>query len=938
MDYALTALDAAKYIHGLIEKHSKNRKTLMDVSLRLVDDIQCLEDIRDSCGIGDSIPELDEEIAAYQNDLNELLDDCRKLFEEKPGFRRKVKHFYKTRINVGDIEEKLIEFEKRADLAQRRFENKNQINIRVELRHIHARLMSPAAELERSLGNQMVGQRNWRGLDQEEEVQIQIQEDEDADCTDSQEEPEDESSKGFKRLGGESRYREGGQKWKQDKSSEDGLDEGGLGDMELLTPDFPKSSLDDGALSVGSEEGSVDIRSHTTDVSNFSPREKLQNEPWENDSDEESSNDMQSPTPEVSKAASDDESEGQEEHIEPQECIEESQKREHSKAKVQLKRTTMTKDEAVQETLKLLNDIRDPDSRTPVTTWISKANKLAITLEQKLDMLSEALQLSEMCASLTRQLTDEYPSAFRPLLASNLRSLAKRLWKNRQPDQALEHSEEAVSLYRQLVIEDPEAYEPELASALMTYALDLSGVRRNDEALEPMEETVKIRRVLVERNPTKYTFDLAESLKNYSILLLKLRRGQDALNVRREVVELQEELAKQDPKKYKPYLAMALKILCSRLSGAHEYQQALKVQVRHARVRREISEKDLEKHAEYIIRKLLMYSSKLADRKLREDALQAAEEAVDLAEWLAKDDAHNHRLGEHDNDSDNSNDELDDDGGDGDGDDKESEGSSDSELNPHAALLAEAFTALSDRLYVMKRDEQALKAILRAADLWDTLRKHDSGSGKCKFNFVRSLDKLSQRQSVLGLHEKALKTANRAVEQWEALAQSNDRHLPHLGRAYEMLSLRLSKLGQQKDALNAIESSIEIFKELVEQKPRWHEPGLAQSLVTQSIAFAKAGRRKEALVSAEEAVTIYRRLAKDNPKVYKQKLASSLHEYAVRLSLIGRKERAHEVVTEAIDIYKQLAKDSPDKYGKIISKSTDLRIKLKADLVKSSLD
>ncbi|EJD07146.1 uncharacterized protein FOMMEDRAFT_165741 [Fomitiporia mediterranea MF3/22] len=791
--------------------------------------------------------------------------------------------------------------------------------MRVELRHIHARLMSPAAELERSLGNQMADQQEWQELDQDE-VQIQVRrEDDDGNDTDSQEDSEGGSAKDLDRLNGESRQREEERwKWKQDKPSENEPDEEGSEEMVLLIPDVSKISLNDETLSMGSENGSTETRSRTPDVFSISPRENPQDETWclpnsrppvtqpavanhqpsdvlgctsgfENDSDEDGSSVIPQHT------IPDDESKVHEVRMRvSSERIEESKRGKNSNAKVHPRRMTMTKNEAVQETRKLLNDIRDPDSCTPVTSWISKANNLSVILEQNLDMLSEALQLSEMCVSLSHQLSDEYPTAFRPLLASNLRNLAKRLWKNRQSGQALEHSGKAVSLYRQLVEEDPEAHNPELAAALMTYAIDLSEVRRHDEALEPMEEAVEIRRVLVEHNPAEYTFDLAELLKNYSILLVKLGRIQDALVVRREVVEIQEELAEQDPKKYNPYLASALKLLSSILSGIHEYQEALEVQVRHAQVRREISEKDLEKHAADIIRQLFTYSFKLADRKHREEALEAAEKAVELAAWLAKDDVHNTRHVQNDNDVDDNNDELEDDEDDGDGEDDEvSDGSDDSEPDPHTSLLAEAFTVLSDRLYEIKRDKPALKAILRAGVLWETLRRHDPDSGKYKFNFARSLDKLSQRWSVLNLHKKALKAANRAVQQWEDLVVSNDRHLPHLGER-----TKCSHYGSPK--------------ELVERNARLHEPGLAQSLVTQSIAFAKAGRRKEAPTPVEEAVDMYRRLAENNPKVYKRKLAYSLHEYAGRLSAVGQKGQALEIVTEAVDIYKQLAKDNPD--------------------------
>ena len=78
------------------------------------------------------------------------------------------------------------------------------------------------------------------------------------------------------------------------------------------------------------------------------------------------------------------------------------------------------------------------------------------------------------------------------------------------------------------------------------------------------------------------------------------------------------------------------------------------------------------------------------------------------------------------------------------------------------------------------------------------------------------------------------------------------------------LSLHLSNLGQQEDALRAVEEAVERRRQLAADQPAAFIPVLASSLKNLSDRLSDLGHQEDALKAIEETVELYRQLAAES--------------------------------------------------------------------------
>ena len=174
---------------------------------------------------------------------------------------------------------------------------------------------------------------------------------------------------------------------------------------------------------------------------------------------------------------------------------------------------------------------------------------------------------------------------------------------------------------------------------------------------------------------------------------------------------------------------------------------------------------------------------------------------------------------------------------------------------------------------------------------------------------------LSIRLSDVGERNAALEAAREAVELYRGLAEASPQaYMPDLAMSLNNLANRLSAVGERGDALVVAREAVRLRRVLAEASPQAYTPDLAGSLNNLAIRLSAVGERGEALVVAGEAVELYRALAEASPQAYMPDLAASLSNLANCLSSMGDRDRALVVAREAVELYRALAEASPQAY------------------------
>jgi len=189
--------------------------------------------------------------------------------------------------------------------------------------------------------------------------------------------------------------------------------------------------------------------------------------------------------------------------------------------------------------------------------------------------------------------------------------------------------------------------------------------------------------------------------------------------------------------------------------------------------------------------------------------------------------------------------------------------------------LAMSLSNLANRLSNLGHREEALAAAQKAVDI----RRDLAAARPDAFrpDLAMSLSNLANRLSDLGRREEALRAAQEAVEIRRDLAAARpDAFRPDLAMSLNNVATFLSDLGRREEALTAAQEAVEIYRDLAAARPDAFRPDLAMSLNNLANSLSALGRREEALTAAQEAVDIYRDLAAARPDAFRPNLAMSL--------------------------------------------------------------
>ncbi len=187
---------------------------------------------------------------------------------------------------------------------------------------------------------------------------------------------------------------------------------------------------------------------------------------------------------------------------------------------------------------------------------------------------------------------------------------------------------------------------------------------------------------------------------------------------------------------------------------------------------------------------------------------------------------------------------------------------------------------------------------------------------------ARILNNLSIQLSAVGRDDDALAAIERSVELYEPLVQTNAAaYTPDLARSLNSLSIRLSAVGRDDDALTASERSVELYEPLVQTNAAAYTPDLARSLNNLSIRLSAVGRDDDALTASERSVELYEPLVQTNAAAYTPDLARSLNTLSNQLSAVGRDDDALTASERSVELYEPLVQTNAAAYTPDLARS-----------------
>jgi tetratricopeptide (TPR) repeat protein len=240
-----------------------------------------------------------------------------------------------------------------------------------------------------------------------------------------------------------------------------------------------------------------------------------------------------------------------------------------------------------------------------------------------------------------------------------------------------------------------------------------------------------------------------------------------------------------------------------------------------------------------------------------------------------------------------------------------------------AVYVPELATALSNQgifLSEVGKWQEALTAEEEAVEFRERLLSTNPAAYEP--GLAQSLCNLGMHLSAVGPRGKAVAATERAAEICRRLVRANpDTYEPDLARALTQLGNRLSEVGRWQEALTAVEEGVQFRERLGETNPAAYEPDLARSLSSLGRVLGHMDRGAEALVAEQNAVKLWARLAQANPAAYEPDFARSLSSLGMPLAMAGRWGEALTSTEKAVKIYRRLAETAPARYEPDLARS-----------------
>ncbi|QFZ17135.1 AAA family ATPase [Saccharothrix syringae] len=228
----------------------------------------------------------------------------------------------------------------------------------------------------------------------------------------------------------------------------------------------------------------------------------------------------------------------------------------------------------------------------------------------------------------------------------------------------------------------------------------------------------------------------------------------------------------------------------------------------------------------------------------------------------------------------------------------------------YAPQLAGALDRLSQRYAATGRRDEALAAVGEAAELFREL------AGRQHALFGLDLAKVTHHRAArlvdAGHLPEAAHTARLALARWRSVAAADPRFEAEFARTLVSIASLLSSFGLAGEAVAAVEEAVAVLRRLARANPRDFEPELAGALGELAGLLHARGRPLEAARAAEEAVLLRRHLARAGGPDAVVRLAAVLGAQVEVLAANGaRVPELLGVAEEAVELLRPLATRHP---------------------------
>jgi hypothetical protein len=274
------------------------------------------------------------------------------------------------------------------------------------------------------------------------------------------------------------------------------------------------------------------------------------------------------------------------------------------------------------------------------------------------------------------------------------------------------------------------------------------------------------------------------------------------------------------------------------------------------------------------------HAMRLSDLARLEEALGAAEQAVDLQRELVSEDLDDKRR------------------------------------------LAAALRSLSNRRASLGGHQAALDANEEAVDLFRAVQ--DGGPG-AKLELAGTLSNLSTNLGEVGRVNEALDAVQEAIAILDPLFRATTSELvaAALASAYANFSNRLSDAGYDEGALEATRRALAGYRGLAQQWPDAYAEKLALTLANIAVDLRSMGAHDESLAHASEAVALVRRLDAQVPGPFRFLLSAALVSLSCSLSDFGRTEEALHASEEVVALRRDLVARAPGAFDLGLAQALD---------------
>ncbi|OKK03063.1 tetratricopeptide repeat protein [Streptomyces sp. CB02400] len=230
--------------------------------------------------------------------------------------------------------------------------------------------------------------------------------------------------------------------------------------------------------------------------------------------------------------------------------------------------------------------------------------------------------------------------------------------------------------------------------------------------------------------------------------------------------------------------------------------------------------------------------------------------------------------------------------------------------------LAVALAALAATLLEAGDPEQAVDIVDEALLVWEAM------PGAPADRYAAALLTRAGALTDLARHAEALRTAERAVALFadDGTDPADRSRRETLAKVWNALSVCLSEVGRDDEAVVAGRRSVAHLYELVERNPRAHLVNTVSVMANLSHALSEAGDAQEALDMAEKALRLYDEHLHSGAGHTAEISARLLDTLALRLNNTGRHEEALERSEQAVEHGRGLLEADPGRHRPQLSR------------------